>query len=169
METERIEYLRKNDRWNNKSGKYKSRGVKRGVLFCGVSPINANAVVVGFSLCNSVDRFDYLNGQPQRGFGLELANSRADKWENHEGYFTQLSFPEQYNWETDKIFYKVNPDPKRFVEIPPSIEGRLKIFINRCKRYYKDKIFPEWVEKFILDEEIECEIDDYNNVIEIGE
>lgn len=142
MEVERIEYVRKNRR---------SKGKKRGVLFCGVHPQDAQSVIVGFSLCNSIDRFDYVDGIRIPGFGLAIAKKRALKWSDYTDYFIQNSFTEgMINDEfTDLILY-INSDPENIqvVEIPPSIVDRLKTFIERCKRYYKDKEFPVWVENF---------------------
>ena len=152
MEYERIEYLRKNDRirTNPDTGKrgMVSRGVKKGVMVCRIDPDDHDAVIFGFSVCNSVDRFDYLNGIKEEGFGLELARNRAEKWSDHIGYFVQNSFSENEIWDEDHdlLIYK-NPNTQEIVEIPPSVIVRFRTFIQRCKRYYKDKDFPEWIEK----------------------
>lgn len=140
MEAELIEYIRKNGR---------NKGRKKGVLFCGTNPNNPQGVVVGFTLCNSIDRFDYINGQPAKGFGLETAKSRAEKWANHTDFFVQNSFTEEMIVSDDiDLLVFINPDKQKIVEIPPSVVGKMKIFLERCRRYYKDKVFPEWVEKF---------------------
>lgn len=160
MVTQRIEYIRKNDRWSEKENKYRSKGEKRGVLYAGIDPTNSNAVIVGFSLCSKMDRFDYIKGNREPGFGQELAEERANKWANHTDYFVQNSFNEmeiEDSWSGQEFLkLKENPDTKTVVEVPPSIIGRLEIFIERCKKYYKDKAFPEWVERVAIGEEIDC-------------
>lgn len=140
MEQYRIEYIRKNNR---------KKGKKKGVLYCGIDPNDKNSVVIGFSICSPIDRFDYIEGQRQPGFGLEIAKIRAEKWNLHNAYFIQNSWDEDLlEDENMPLKYFVNPNSKEIVEIPPSIEKRLEIFISRCKKYYKDKEFPEWINKF---------------------
>ena len=143
MEIAKIEYIRKNNR---------KKGRKKGVLFCGIDSDDPNSVIVGFSLCNSVDRFDYINGKPVPGFGKETAALRADKWKLNTEYFVQRSYTEaeidRYEDGELELHQYINPEPQEMVEIPPSVAGKLKVFIQRCKRYYKDKEFPEWIEKF---------------------
>lgn len=157
-EYERIEYLRKNDRirTNPDTGKrgMVSKGEKRGVIVCMVDPEDNDSVIFGFSLCNPVDRFDYIKGIKEEGFGLELAKIRAEKWRDHIAYFIQHSFTDAIWTTTEEEIYEdcecdliKNPNPKEIVEIPPSIVLRLKTFIERCRRYYKDKNFPAWVEQ----------------------
>ena len=138
MEMSRIEYLRKNGR---------KRGHKKGVLFCGIDLDNDQSVVLGFTLCHSIDRFDYINDQRVPGFGLETAKLRAEKWKFHTDYFIQNSHTEK-ELDSGVITYIINPDNGSVVEIPPSIIDRLKTFIERCRKYYKDKEFPNWVKQF---------------------
>lgn len=157
MEVMRIEYLRKNDRWSNEKQKYTSRGEKRGVLFCGINPNDPNAVVVGFSLCNSIDRFDYINGAKEPGFGLDLAKTRANKWAKKERCFVQFSNDEAA-YEDGEVLMKLNHDTETILEIPPSVIGRLRVFLERCKRYYKDKTFPMWTDDVMDDTFVECEV-----------
>jgi hypothetical protein len=140
MKAELIEYIRKNGR---------NKGRKKGVLFCGIDPSNSQKAVVGFTLCNNIDRFDYINDKPAKGFGLETAKSRAEKWANHTDFFVQNSFTEKMIEDEDfTLLVFINPDKQKIVEIPPSVVGKMKIFLERCRRYYKDKVFPEWIEKF---------------------
>lgn len=139
MESQRIEYLRKNGR---------KQGRKKGVMWCGVDPDDENKVMVGFSICSALDKFDWVSDRYEPGFGLELAQVRADKWKDKDEYFVQLSYPEPELYSDDVSIMKyVNPNTKEILEIPPSIVKRLKTFIVRCKKYYKDKDFPVWVEK----------------------
>jgi hypothetical protein len=148
METERIEYLRKNGR---------KKGKKKGVLWCGIDDSDPDSVMIGFTLCNSIDRFDYIEGKPVPGFGAEIAKKRADKWKNHTEYFVQKSYTQSqlyFDDDVDILMYK-NPNPQEVVEVPPSIVDRLKTFIERCKRYYKDKDFPQWCENVIQNKAID--------------
>ncbi len=139
MEQMRIEYIRKNGR---------QKGRKKGVLFCGIDPDDNQSVILGFSLCHSIDRFDYIAGQKSPGFGLETAKLRAEKWRFHTEYFVQRTFTEaDINNEDLELMVIINPDPKQVVEIPPSVMVRMKSFIERCKKYYKDKDFPAWIQK----------------------
>lgn len=149
METQRIEYLRKNGR---------KKGRKKGVLFCGIDPDDANKVMLGFTLCSNLDRFDYIDDRPVKGFGLETAKKRAIKWKNHEDYFVQNSFTERMFARGDDLGFLVNPDIAKVVELPPSIMKRLKVFIERCKKYYKDKEFPKWVNNIEIDNPIPSEL-----------
>jgi hypothetical protein len=129
-----------------KNGRHK--GKKKGVLYCGIDPDEPTGVVVGFSVCHPTDRFDYVNGQRTEGFGLEVAKNRAERWKFKVNYFVQMSFHEDQLVDDNFSAFKfLNPDNETVVEIPPSVMVRLKPFIERCKKYYKDKIFPEWVDK----------------------
>jgi len=144
METEKIEYIRKNGRKN---------GRKKGVMWCGIDNNDPDSVMIGFTLCNSIDRFDYIENKPVPGFGAKIAKLRADKWKNHTEYFVQKSYTQkQLYFDDDNILMYENPNPQEVVEIPPSIIKRLKVFIERCKRYYKDKDFPQWCENVVKGE-----------------
>ena len=141
METQRIEYIRKNGR---------KKGRKKGVMWCGINPDDANKVMVGFSICNSLDRFDWIDGNYCSGFGVDLAETRAEKWASYTDYFVQKSYTEPMLFDDEKNLVRfINPNPKTIVEVPPSILDRLNTFINRCKRYYKDKEFPLWTDKLV--------------------
>jgi hypothetical protein len=152
---DKIEYIRKNggmsvkiESEDNSEPRFirVSKGEKKGVLFCGVHPEDPKSVVIGFSLCNKMDKFDVVNGKKRNGFGLEMATKRAVMWSNHIDYFIQRSWTEEQLFETEPLGYFVNPNPKEVVEIPPSIAQQLQVFIERCKKYYKDKEFPVWTE-----------------------
>lgn len=119
MENFLIEYIRKGLVEIDENGRKKvipTKGEKKGVLFCEVNP-DRKSVSVGFSLCCNKDRFDHIDGKRQKGFGLELAECRAVKWEK-----------------------------RKYVKIPDSIYNNFEKFINRCKKYYKNKEFPKWTE-----------------------
>lgn len=139
MEKQRLEYIRKNGRKN---------GRKKGVLWCGVDPDDAKSVIMGFTLCHSIDKYDHPGGSRENGFGLKLAQIRAEKFRFHTDYFVQRTFTERqiYN-DNNELMQYVNPDTKSIVEVPPSVMVRLRTFIERCKKYYKDKEFPKWIER----------------------
>lgn len=144
MEMFRIEYMRKNNR---------NRGKKKGVLYCGISTIDSANVDVGFSVCNTIDRFDYIDRKPCKGFGLDLAKQRAEKWSLFTEFFVQKSWTEDRIMdETEELLLFKNPNTQQVVEIPPSVVAPLKRFIERCRKYYKDREFPEWVRKIENDE-----------------
>lgn len=158
---ELIEYVRKNGRKarRNEDGHViiKNNGLgrqKKGVLYCTIDPSDEDKVIVGFSLCNKLDQFDFINNQYTPGFGLELAQIRAEKWAKYNGYFIQNSWTEEEIKEEVGLYLYENPIPDkddpnamRLVEIPPSIYRNVREFIVRCRRFFKDKNFPEWVEK----------------------
>jgi hypothetical protein len=127
----------------------RSKGEKRGVLFCGVHPDDHQSVIVGFSLCNKMDDFDVVNGERRKGFGLGIAKERALKWTNHTDFFVQLSCTEDAIMDFSKPLMRIdNPNSDEVVEIPPSVVKPLHAFIERCQRYYQDKDFPVWVQNF---------------------
>jgi hypothetical protein len=135
---QKIEYIRKNNRRN---------GRKKGVLWAGVDPKNKDQVIIGFTLCHSIDRFDYINiNKKSKGFGLNTAKIRAEKWRFHNSYFIQKTYTEEEFVSNLNILKYVNPN-KMCVEVAPSVLVKLKPFIERCRKYYKDKGFPEWIEK----------------------
>lgn len=150
MEDNRVQYIRRNGR---------KKGRKKGVLFCGIDPEDNQSVMIGFTLCHTIDRFDYVGGVRQEGFGVEIARTRAEKWKFHTDYFVQKTYREDeielgLDGEMDLFRYE-NPDKQTVVEIPPSVMAKMKGFIERCKRYYKDKDFPVWTEKILLDTPID--------------
>lgn len=146
---EKIEYIRKNNR---------KIGRKKGVLWAGINPHDGNSVIVGFTLCHSVDRFDYISKRKKiKGFGLKTAKIRAEKWRDHDNYFVQKTYNEEefekaLEEEDVEILKYVNPDKKSTVEVPPSVMVKLKPFIERCRKYYKDKKFPIWINKIEKDQ-----------------
>jgi len=66
-------------------------------------------VGIGYSLVHKNDRYDFINGRREPGFGLDLAMDRAIK-----------------SRTTGQI------------KIPPSIMPLVTKFAERCERYYKD-------------------------------
>jgi hypothetical protein len=95
---------------------------KRGVLLAYVD--GGENVVIGFSLCHkTLDKFDYIQGTPEPGFGIAVAAERAKKWKNV---------------------------PKAGeVNIPHSLKYKLSNFVARCRNYYKDKELPAWTNHLV--------------------
>ncbi len=143
---QKIEYIRKNNRKNGK---------KKGVLWAGIDPKDKEQVIIGFTLCHSIDRFDYINtNKKAKGFGLDTAKVRAEKWKQHNSYFIQKTYTEEDIVNNVEILKYVNPNNKSCVEVAPSVLVKIKPFIERCRKYYKDKGFPEWIEKIEKNEPI---------------
>lgn len=101
----------------SRSGKTILSKKQIGVLVAGISPHKPNTFVIGYSLCHRKDKFDHIKFGEEGttllrcpGFGKNLAFKRA-----------------------------INVDGISFVEIPHSIKKQTGQFINRCRRYYKDK------------------------------
>jgi hypothetical protein len=168
-----IEYVRKSGRKpkRNDEGNIIVKGngegrKKKGVLYCGVNADEPDHVMIGFSLCNKMDEFDYVKGQHEPGFGLELARERAEKWFKYLGFFVQNSWSEDEIEDGADLISYINPDTKTVVEVPPSIIGPLKDFIKRCRRYFQDKEFPTWVEMIEKDDPEEI-LDYINYTLEI--
>lgn len=98
-----------------------------GDLVAGISPTNPDNVIIGFSLCHkNMDRYDYIENGRVRvpGFGKKLAISRAIKWEEKSNF-----------------------------DVPDSMSKPVQKFIERCKKYYKDKNVPN-AEEYFPDENI---------------
>lgn len=115
MESELIQYVRKTTRKTATKG-YITRGKKKGVLLATLHPENEHRVIVGFSLCHSNDKFDYVDGLHLNDWGKEIAYNRGVKIADVSGT----------------------------VKVPVTIQCLLPKFIRRCKSYYRDKKFPSW-------------------------
>jgi hypothetical protein len=169
-----IEYLRRNGRkpQRDSEGKIIVKGTgagrkKKGVFYCTSDSETPDKVIIGFSLCNDLDEWDHIDGQYEPGFGLELAARRSEKWGEYTGYFVQNSWTESMFEDGEDLISYINPNPKTVVEVPPSIIRPLKKFIKRCRRYYQDKDFPEWIEKIEQDKpEDIVEIHNYTLLID---
>jgi hypothetical protein len=75
-----------------------------------VAGVIDDKVSIGFCLCHKKDKYDFIDGKRQAGFGRSLATARAVKWSD-----------------------------KDTIEIPSSIMSLAKKFYARCEQYYKDK------------------------------
>ena len=103
-----------------------------------VDPDETDKVIVGFSLCHKhYDSFDRMvfGIIKQEDFGKKIAFRRALKNVNKikaEVYSDELEYK-----EVDKVY------------IPATVHASLQNFVARCKKYYKDKFFPVWVDEYI--------------------
>ena len=133
---EKIQYIRKNGR---------AKGRKKGVLIA--VPAHSR-VFIGFSLMHPSDKFDYVGAVRTKDFGLRLAKKRAFKYKDAKGYCIQKTYTENEISkfvEGEMELRSVKGRSNETVVIPPSVMRDLKPFIERCRLYYKDKIFPAWV------------------------
>lgn len=161
-------YLKKTEVLDDEGNKIpgtgrRTKGIKRGVLISGIDE-NGN-VIVGFSLCHKLDKFDYIGGsqieikkdnkvvgykniggQHNPGFGVNLAIQRAKKWKDRvntvvcgkgKGYFVNQVRVEQGREALSNSVF-----------IPASIEKKLESFLISCERYYNDKKLPRWAYDF---------------------
>lgn len=113
-----VQKIMKNKR--SRSGKTIFDRKQIGVLVAGISPIDPENIVIGYSLCHRKDRYDHIKiGEGTKtffkkcpGFGKNLATNRAIKWGNRDS-----------------------------IRVPCSIKKQMRLFMDRCSRYYKDKSF----------------------------
>ena len=112
--------------YKNKKGKALGRE-QIGVMVAGTTDEDPESVTFGFSLCHiKHDRFDWIpnaggGASRQKHFGRELAMTRAIKWGKKN---------------TNQF-------------IPYKIRDEAAAFINRAKRYYKDRTIMPWIEASI--------------------
>jgi len=105
----------------SRSGKHVFGKKKVGMLVAGVHPEEKNKVVVGYSLCHKkYDEFDKIGFKRVPGHGRAMAVTRAVRWNN-----------------------------AYYVNVPPSIHGDFFKFVERCKKYYKDKELVPWIENVL--------------------
>lgn len=140
---DKIQYLRK--KHSKKKGWH---GKKKGVL---VATPQDDRLAIGFSMCHPTDKFDYIKDRKECGFGLKLAKRRALKMIDSSEYIVQNSYTkdnakELLDEDEDETRLYFESDTKSVVIVPPTVMRELKDFIHRCRLYYKDKIFPRWVE-----------------------
>lgn len=132
---------------DGKEIKVKDKRDKIGVMVAGLDPNHEGRVLIGCSMTyrgskkiklldideegreivkderviRIRDEFDRINGKRKPGFGKETAFQRAEKWAYMDAH-------------------------KAIPEIPQTMLRKLPKFIERCKKYYKDKEFPFWTE-----------------------
>ncbi len=97
----------------------KQNGDKKGVM---VAQIQGDKVMIGFSLCNSRDRWNVVKGKREKNFGLEVALSRAEKYHS-------------------RSFGSIN--------IPNSLVEPLETFVFKLMVRHTGKEFPEWTKEFV--------------------
>ena len=122
-----------------------------GVMVSFVHPEYPDTIAIGYSLCNSnaKDKFDYqLYNYPNtyikaEGFGKHIAVGRAISWGDPN------SRQDKSGMTTD--WSKTDIEASKNYLVPPSIKVQFLKFIDRSKRYYKDKNLPEWVLDYLSD------------------
>lgn len=131
-----IEYI-----WSGPSGNGVQRE-KKGVMVGFVEP-GSNTIAIGVSLCCGLDKFDYRDGKKVKGFGLNIARERARKHVSTEWIKVHgvTSIPQELRdqGDADGIWIKE-------VKIPASLTDSLRLFVDRCTRYFKDQRVPTWVD-----------------------
>ena len=125
----RIEYIRK--------GRGNQPRQKIGVMIACIDPTNPDMVLVGFSLCHQgFDKFDKLaKGMiDQKNFGKKLAHRRALKFRDC----------------AEAVIYsdKIEENFSETVYIPATVHESLAKFVLDSYKYFKDKLFPVWVENY---------------------
>lgn len=94
-----------------------------------INPENPDNVVIGYSMCHSkFDEYDYLPVNDctvirTEGHGKNMAEKRAIKWAGENELVVAFS-----------------------------VRKKLDKFIARCKKYYKDKQFPAWIDNIKVPE-----------------
>lgn len=117
---------------------------KIGVMVAFVHPDHPDIVAIGYSLCNtgfkSNDKFDHriISLPPKDIFGphhvtLPVVYSKAD------GLGKNIALGRAAEWSAPDGFLS-----EGYI-VPPSIKDQFLKFIERCRRYYKDKQMPEWI------------------------
>lgn len=114
--------------------------IKKGVIVAGLTP--DGKVVIGFTLCHKNDKYDYVDGKKEPGFGISTAIQRAVRWKDTKKSIKDSMFRRVFPSQVEKIR---NHDHKEIVIIPQSVYDNLHSFIERCRRYYKDaRGLPLW-------------------------
>lgn len=143
---------------------------KVGTIISGVDPNDPNKIVLGFSLCNKCDKWDFVKDIPVKDFGLELAWKRALKWVNFskfeimgnaisnleiEEYVKETGLSELFQDSMDNLDDMLDDDDSipdsnpDMVSIPMSVHLELKKYIISLMKYYKDKTGPVWLTDYI--------------------
>ncbi len=98
---------------------------------------NIVEIEIGFSFLNKEDKWDFIGKKHVSGFGVSLAMSRG------EALYTKTF--------KDFLYIKDEEGCCFSSRIPIKYTETIFNFIDRCKRYYKDKddcccfVFPMWV------------------------
>jgi len=105
--------------YKSKSGKTIRLRVRYGAFVAGIDPHDPNRIVIGCSLCHKSDREKYRDD-----LAIKIAEGKALKWSTLAP-------------DVESVEY----------EIPYTMLRQMPKFISRCRRYYKDRHFPEWATK----------------------
>jgi hypothetical protein len=137
MPNQKIQYFRTNrKKIKNSDGSIKiTKGIKKGVLLAFVDPMDEESVCIGYSMCHPNDKFDYQKGFRFKNLGLWHAVRRAEKYKTSSQWIISMS-------SKDKQL------SKEIVKVPHSLRKELKVFIDRCSKYYKNKTLPTWAKNF---------------------
>jgi len=128
---------------NGKRGKGKLKGVMVAYV-----PDGEDIVRIGFSMCHRFDRWDHIRGVLNPGHGKYIATERADKWVGKTEAAMDKNMKAAIGMlEGEDPGPEISEMVKSCVVIPDTMYDSLKIFVGRCKKYYKDKRFPVWVDK----------------------
>jgi len=142
--------------WNRskkkKEGDKTTSPVKRRKLGTLYAIVEDDKVGIGITMCNykAGDQWNKIDGTKTKNFNLVVAEKRARKhidteWIKIHGITT---IPQELRDEGDgkNIWIKE-------VKIPASALASLRVFIERCRRYYKDKTLPPWVD-LVMNEQL---------------
>jgi hypothetical protein len=114
--------------------------IKKGVIVAGLT--SDNRVVIGFTLCHKNDKYDYVDGKREPGFGIKTALERAIKWKDTKKSIKDSRFRKTFPSKIQEIR---NHNHKNLVIVPQSVHNNLIPFIERCRRYYKNAVgLPMW-------------------------
>lgn len=119
----------------SRSGKSFHEKKLAGFLIAGV--VSENEVGIGFSLCHKNDRWDFIKGLHQPGWGENLATIRA-----------------------------IKSVEKGEIEVPPSILKQALKFQERCERYYKGMQLPSIEEQVVEYDDFFAHIDRRHHRVE---
>lgn len=141
---EKVEYFRKRGKISRdqihtspngdkilKLGGTRGKGPLKGVMIAYTNG-DDTLVRIGFSMCHSFDKWDHVEGIHTPGFGKWIATQRGEKWASKERSILSRDVG---------VSHLSNA-----VIIPDSMYESFKKFVDRCKKYFKDKQFPEWIE-----------------------
>ena len=125
----------------------RGRGTLKGVMVAYAS--NEDGLVkIGFSMCHPTDKWDHVNGAHNPGWGKQIATDRAEKWISKSNAMVHKNMEAALGVMREGLNdAELLQSIKNSVIIPDTMHGSLKTFVERCRKYFKDKRFPEWVDK----------------------
>lgn len=114
---------------------YYSEGQKRGVMISFIHPNYPERFCLGWSICNSADRWDYIRGTKVENFGKNLAISKAFKFEMQE----EIYFPDSIG----KLFHTFVESSKKYYK------NKSWILMDKYMNYGACFSKPDWTNKEI--------------------